>query len=166
MQDPVKGLRVRLALSAVILMMVLAAASLTQAAGPTISSGLCTVAATPLAFGKYDPLGHQDGVTVSMLHYRCFGTHKRLTISLMTGESGSFRARKMRWGKDEIVYNLYLDAAGTQVWGDGTGGSQAYIVNSPSSGSDVSIPVYGRLFGDQNDSAGNYHDDVSVLVSY
>jgi spore coat protein U-like protein len=166
MYDPVKRIRLGLALSALMFMMVLAAPPDAHAAGPTFSSGLCTVATTPLAFGKYDPLEHQDGVTVSMLHYRCFGTHKRLTISLTTGESGSFRARKMRWGKDAIVYNLYLDAAGTQVWGDGTGGSQAYVVNSPSSGSDVSIPVYGRLFGAQNDSAGNYHDNVSVLVTY
>jgi spore coat protein U-like protein len=72
----------------------------------------------------------------------------------------------MRRGKDAVVYNLYLDAAGTQVWGDGSGGSQAYVVNSPSSGIDVSIPVYGRLFGDQNDSAGDYHDNVSVLVTF
>jgi hypothetical protein len=50
--------------------------------------------------------------------------------------------------------------------GDGTGGSQTYIVNSPASGNEVSIPVYGRLFGDQNASAGNYQDHVSVVVSY
>jgi spore coat protein U-like protein len=148
------------------IILVLAAPSLTNASGPAPSRGLCTVAATPLAFGKYDPLRHNDGVTVSMLHYRCFGVPRRLTIGLTTGQSGSFRARKMRRGKDAIVYNLYLDAAGTQVWGDGTGGSQTFIVNSPSSGSEVNIPVYGRLFGDQNDSAGNYHDDVSVLVTY
>src|SRR5260370_7546988 len=117
MQDPVKRLRVRLALSSVIFMMVLAAASLSHAAGPTISSGLCTVAATPLAFGKYDPLGHQDGVTVSMLHYRCFGTHKRLTISLMTGESGPFRARKIPWGKHETLINLYLTSPRTHTCG-------------------------------------------------
>lgn len=166
MHHPVKRLRLRFARSVVMIVLVLMASTLTHAAGPTISSGLCTVGATPLAFGKYDPLGHIDGVTVSMLHYRCFGAHRRLAIGLTTGQSGSFRSRRMRRGKDVIEYNLYLDAAGTQIWGDGTGGSQAYIVNSPPGGSDVSIPVYGRLFGDQNNSVGNYHDDVSVVVTY
>jgi spore coat protein U-like protein len=166
MQSSVTRLAPVLALSFAMLLMLGAVPRCARAAGPTFSSGLCTVGATPLAFGKYDPLMQREGVTVSMLHYRCFGTHKRLTISLTTGESGSFKARKMRQGKDAIVYNLYLDAAGTQIWGDGTGGSQVYVVNSPSSGSDVSIPIYGRLFGAQNDSAGNYHDDVSVLVTY
>ena len=74
--------------------------------------------------------------------------------------------RRMGRGKKAIVYNLYLDAAGTQVWGDGTGGSQRYIVDSPASGNEMSIPVYGRLFGGQNASAGNYQDNVSVVVSY
>jgi len=127
---------------------------------------MCEVAATPVAFGMYDPLRHKEAATVGMLRYRCSGTHKRLTIGLTTGESGSFRMRRMGRGSKAIVYNLYLDAAGTQVWGDGTGGSQAYIVNSPADGNEVSIPVYGRLFGDQNASAGNYQDNVSVVVSY
>jgi len=166
MQKSVSRLSFRSALFAVMIILAFATPILAHAAGPTISSGLCTVSATPLAFGRYDPLGRHDGLTVSMLHYRCFGTHKRLTIGLTTGQSGSFRARRMRRGKDAVVYNLYLDAAGTQVWGDGSGGSQAYVVNSPSSGIDVSIPVYGRLFGDHNDSAGDYHDNVSVLVTF
>jgi spore coat protein U-like protein len=137
-----------------------------HASGPVTSSGFCEVAATPVAFGTYDPLRHRDAATVGMLHYRCSGARKRLTIGLTTGVSGSFKARHIGQGKNAIEYNLYLDAAGTQVWGDGTGGSQAYIVNSPVSGNEVSIPVYGRLFGDQNASAGNYQDSVSVVVSY
>src|SRR5713101_3580386 len=102
MQDSLRHIRVRFALS-VMIILVLAAPSLTNASGPAASRGLCTVAATPLAFGKYDPLRHNDGVTVSMLHYRCFGVPRRLTIGLTTGQSGSFRARKMRRGKDAIV---------------------------------------------------------------
>jgi spore coat protein U-like protein len=39
-------------------------------------------------------------------------------------------------------------------------------MNSPTSESDVDIPIYGRVFGDQNASAGNYQDDVSVVVTY
>lgn len=150
----------------VVMILVLAAPTVAHASGFTISGGMCEVAATPVAFGMYDPLRHKEAATVGILRYRCFGTHKRLIIGLTTGESGSFRMRRMGRGGKAIVYNLYLDAAGTQVWGDGTGGSQTYIVNSPAAGNEVSIPVYGRLFGDQNASAGNYQDNVSIVVSY
>jgi len=166
MQGAVRHLCVRLATYAMTIILMLPARSVTHAAESITASGLCTVAATPVAFGMYDPLLHRDGVTVGMLHYRCSGTPKRLTIGLTTGQSGSFRARKMRRGSATILYNLYLDAAGTQVWGDGTRGSQTYVVNSSASGSEVSIPVYGRLFGDRNNAAGNYQDDVSVIVTY
>jgi spore coat protein U-like protein len=174
MRQAMKRLWVGFAPSLVMIILFLATPTVTHAAGhvavgaagPIASSGQCMVAATPVAFGMYDPLLHQDGVTVGMLHYRCSGTPKRLTIGLTTGDSSSFRARRLGRGSNAIKYNLYLDAACTQIWGDGTGGSQTYIVNSPSSGSEVSIPVYGRLFGDRNASAGNYHDNVSVVVTY
>jgi spore coat protein U-like protein len=128
--------------------------------------GSCMVDATPIAFGRYNPLGHADLPSVAMLHYRCFGSVKRLEIGLTPGISGSLRTRTMRRGKEVLKYNLYLDAAGSQVWGDGTGGSRTYTVNSPASGNSVSIPVFGRVFGSQNDSAGGYHDDVSIVVRY
>jgi spore coat protein U-like protein len=52
------------------------------------------------------------------------------------------------------------------VWGDGTRGSQRYTVNSPPSGVDQSVPVYGKIFRHQKVAAGGYEDDVSVIVSY
>jgi spore coat protein U-like protein len=165
MHETMRRFRARFVPSVVMLILVLASSTVTHASGP-VSSGMCEVAATPVAFGTYDPLRQKEAATVGMLRYRCSGTHKRLTIGLTTVESGSFRMRRMGRGKTAIVYNLYLDAAGTQVWGDGTGGSQRYIVNSPASGNEVSIPVYGRLFGGQNASAGNYQDNVSVVVNY
>jgi spore coat protein U-like protein len=128
--------------------------------------GTCMVGTTPIAFGMYNPLRHADLPSVAMLHYRCVGSVRRLEIGLTPGTSGSLRTRTMRRGKEVLKYNLYLDAAGSQVWGDGTGGSQMYIVNSPASGNYVNIPVYGRVFGNQNDAAGGYHDDVSIIVRY
>jgi spore coat protein U-like protein len=137
-----------------------------DASGFFTSAGACTVTAMPIVFGQYDPLRHQDFVTAGMLQYRCSGSPRRLTIGLTAGESGSFKRRRMGHGKDRIIYNLYLDAANTQVWGDGTGGSQAYSVNSPPPNTEVSIPVYGRVFGDQRASAGTYQDNISVVATY
>src|SRR5262245_37270062 len=137
---------------------------------PTIANaqqtGSCTVTTTPIVFGTYNPLLRKNLTSVGMLHYRCFGNHGRLTISLTEGASGSFNARVMRRAEKTLIYNLYLDAAGTQVWGDGTRGSQMYIVNSPPGEGDDSIPIYGRVFGTRNASAGDYRDIVSVILRY
>jgi spore coat protein U-like protein len=152
--------------AAMLMLLILMTPGLSRGAPALSSGGVCTVSATPLAFGRYDPIGGRDLATVGMLHYRCFGNHGRLAIGLTTGTSNSFKTRRMGRGVQTIIYNLYLDAAGTQVWGDGTLGSQMYIVNVPASGMDMSIPIYGRLFGHQNASAGSYQDSVSVVVSY
>ena len=166
MQEAMRHLQSTLARAFVMGILILSASTVAHTAPVLISTGACTVTATPIAFGMYNPMRHRDLAAVGMLHYRCFGTHQRLAIGLTTGESGSFRARSMGHGRYAIIYNLYLDAAGAQIWGDGTRGSQMYIVNSPTSESDVDIPIYGRVFGDQNASAGNYQDDVSVVVTY
>lgn len=161
-----RNLPVRFARFVALIVLLLAVPSLANGAGAVASSAACMVAVTPLAFGTYDPLRHNTVASVGLLRYRCFGTHSRLIIGLTAGQFGSFRARSMVRGRDAIKYNLYLDASGTQVWGDGTGGTQTYIVNSPPSESDVSVPIYGRLFGNQNGSAGNYRDNVSVIVGF
>ncbi len=146
--------------------LVLCAAAVSPAGAPVTSSGVCSVALTPLAFGTYNPLGHHDLVTVAMLHYRCSGTHRRLIVALGAGDAGSFNVRRMGHGNKAIRYNLYMDAAGTRVWGDGSNGTEAYIINNPSSASEVSLPLYGRIFPGQNAPAGDYSDHVSVVVEY
>jgi spore coat protein U-like protein len=147
------------------IIIVLAAPSITQSWN-TASNGMCMVTVTPVAFGLYDQLGHKNLASVGMIQYQCTGTVRRLSISLTAGASGSFRTRKMGREPQAMIYNLYLDAAGTRIWGDGTGGSQAYIVDSPVSGRAVRIPVYGRLLRAQNATAGSYRDEVSVIVAY
>jgi spore coat protein U-like protein len=136
------------------------------ASGFFTSPGACSVAAMPIAFGPYDGLRHQDFVTAGMLHYRCSSSPRRLIIGLTSGQSGSFRRRRMGDGEDRIAYNLYLDAANTRVWGDGTGGSQAYSVAYPPANVEVPVPIYGRLFADQRAAAGIYQDSVSVVATY
>jgi spore coat protein U-like protein len=158
--------RLRFALVLIMLIFGTAVPDTSHATGRGASASQCSVAATPIAFGDYAPLADRDDVSVGMVHYRCDGRPSRLVIALTTGKSGSYAFRRMGQGPHAVKYNLYLDAARTQIWGDGTRGSQAYIVNSPISGTEVSIPVYGLIFGNQNASAGNYHDDVSVVVTY
>jgi spore coat protein U-like protein len=166
MHRALSEMRMKVGPVAIMLLLSVVVPSVSRAGSQIGSTGHCAVAATPIAFGTYAPLTHRDDVSVGMLHYRCDGRPMRLIIALTTGKSGSYRYRQMGRGLHAIKYNLYLDAARTEVWGDGTRGSHAYIVNSPISGTEVSIPIYGLIFGAQSAAAGNYDDDVSVIVTY
>jgi spore coat protein U-like protein len=160
-----RQLRLRSVLIVVILTTV-AAERRAHAASAMPGGGACMVESTPIVFGNYNPIRRKDLATVGMIHYRCLGSHQRLTIGLSPGDSGSFAARVMSRGQRSITYNLYLDPAATQVWGDGTRGAQAYVVYSPRVNTEVSIPIYGRMRGGQNASAGGYRDNLSLIVSY
>lgn len=48
---------------------------------------------------------------------------------LGAGLSGKFNNRQMTNGRSILHYNLYLDSALSQIWGDGSGGSS--VVNGP-----------------------------------
>ncbi len=166
MQRKMKMRSAALAATVVALALTPALARQAQAAPTASGAAACMVESTPIVFGNYNPIRQKDLTTVGMIHYRCLGPHPRLTIGLTAGDSGSFSARLMSHGTRSIMYNLYLDAAATEVWGDGTGGTQAYVVYSPKINTQVSIPIYGRMRGGQNVSAGGYQDNVQLVVSY
>ena len=87
-----------------------------------------------------------------------------ITVNLGTGSSGSYGARSMLNGANTLSYNLYLDAARTQVWGDesnGTSNFSALLNQLP-----VTLSVYGRIPARQNAKAGNYTDTVVITILF
>ncbi len=139
------------------------AAVLLIAAGKASGSG-CVASATGIAFGTYQPLHPADTVSVSMITYSCTGVKGRVRIALSRGESGTFARRIMHQGNRKLEYNLYLDATGTSIWGDGSGGSQIYVANGPPDGAPVNLIVYGRVQARQDASSGLYRDIIFVTI--
>ncbi len=141
---------------------VLAAAALlapwAARAAPVCSFGV----AGALAFGVYDPLSAANADSSSTLSYKC-PAGQPLRISLDAGLAGSFAARAMTAGSERLLYNLYLDAARTIVWGDGTGGSQAGpgVVTHGASGTTTAY-VFGRIAAGQDVAIGTYGDTIRV----
>jgi len=88
------------------------------------------------------------------------------SIRLSTGGSGSFAARRMQSGGNQLQYNLYRDITRTQIWGDGTGGSYSVTGTIVILGSAIPYPVYGSIPGNQNVSSGAYSDTIQVTVTY
>lgn len=131
----------------------------------------CSATALGVVFPNYNGLSSPSSytygsgsVTVSCLNL-LFATP--ITVSITKGNATSYNPRAMIFGSYVLNYNLYIDGAYTQIWGDGTGGS---VSKSDTIGgllgSSLTYTVYGRLPGGQNVAAGAYTDTVFVTVIY
>jgi spore coat protein U-like protein len=69
-------------------------------------------------------------------------------------------------GFDVLGYNIYLDATHRTVWGTGAGSTQVYIDSNPPNDTPVTVPAFGRIFGQQDVTAGSYADNVAVRIQF
>jgi spore coat protein U-like protein len=132
----------------------------------------CSVSATALAFGSYDPSSATARDSTGTITVTCTATLLGISASwdilLSTGSSGSFTPRRLFNGGNSMQYNLYTNAARTQVWGDGTGGtanvsdSQLVAVGT----TPYSYTTYGRIPALQNLGPGTYTDTITVTLNY
>jgi spore coat protein U-like protein len=115
-----------------------------------------------LAFGVYDPFATAPLDSTTTLTFRC-PPGQAPQISLDPGSSASFAARELRSGSERLLYNLYLDAARTTVWGDGTGGSSVGpgAVSRGALGTTTAY-VFGRVTAAQDVAPGTYSDTITI----
>jgi spore coat protein U-like protein len=126
----------------------------------------CSISTTSVSFGTYNVFSSAPTDSTGSVTYRCNGNTTGLWISLTRGQSPSFSPRTLRKGSEELGYNLYLDAARTTVWGDGSGGTQTGFDLSSEKKADVTLPIYGRIPAGQDVAAGNYTDSISVVINF
>lgn len=137
----------------------------------------CSVNVTPVNFGNYDPLSNaQNRSGVATITVSCISTipngNEVVNYSLLIsgGQSGNNLDRRMAGNNDTLSYNLFIDAALTQVWGDGVGASA--IVNGTLSltrtkpSATVTHTVYGNVSAGQNAGAGMRADLLTVTLIY
>lgn len=120
----------------------------------------CTVAVTDMDFLTQTDLTASHTAT-SDGTVTCTGS-SAWTVDLSAGGSGDATAREMDNGTDQIVYNLYRDAAHLEVHGDGTGGTF-----NVAGSSDGTFTVYGQTDANQNPkSNGLYTDTITATVTF
>jgi spore coat protein U-like protein len=142
-----------------------AVAAVIVAAGATRAAPSCrNVTTTSVAFGTYNPVNGAPTDSTGSVSYFCPGALSPV-ISISAGSSGSFSPRHMTsTTTDVLTYNLYLDAARTTVWGDGTGGSAT--VNGTVATNPATNTIYGRIFPGQSIAAGSYSDTLTVTINF
>jgi spore coat protein U-like protein len=131
----------------------------------TIASA-CLVTATALNFGTYTPSSGTALNGSSTISVNCT-SGSPFTTSLNVGSGGgAFTARTLLSGSNTLNFNLFKDAAFTQVWGDGTGST--FTVAGTGSGllTANTLTVYGQIPISQDKPVGVYTSLITVTVSY
>lgn len=127
----------------------------------------CTASAGGVVFGTYTPLTPTALLASGSVAIACTGVtgNNGITIDLSTGASGNYATRTLV-GASTLSYNLYLDAAYTQIWGNGTGGSVEGSVAVTNGHPNPTLTVYGAVAAGQDPLPGAYSDSITVSVNY
>lgn len=151
----------------------LASSALLAAIGAAMAAATpakaCTISATGVAFGAYNPRSGSADNGTGRIELACPPSVRDPEVAIGTGSSGSYATRNMTSGATLLNYNLYTNAARTNVWGDGSGGTSTVTLNGGSVSQGVrrfSRTVYGRIPALQNVKAGSYNDTLIVTVTF
>lgn len=128
----------------------------------------CTISASALAFGSYDPVvanasSSQNLDATSTLTVACTKGAAAVTVGLDQGTSTNRTMTDTASG-GALTYQLYSDASRTTIWGTTAGSTVGY---SPVSKNSVAITVYGRVPGGQDVPVGTgYLDKVTATINF
>jgi spore coat protein U-like protein len=134
----------------------------------------CTVSASGIAFGNYNPLTPTGDSAAGSWSVTCnaIGSGSATvagTLTLSTGSSGTYAARTMKSGTQALQYNIYLTPSHTQVIGDGSAGTFALSDSGTVTAGQV-YQITGSMYGfmppSQDVPAGSYSDSIVVTVTY
>lgn len=126
-------------------------------------SANCLIAANPLDFGSYDPVGANASADLdgsSSLDVTCTDGTSAVIVLDMGTSGGANRA--MQNGAHELNYELYSDAGRSVIWG----AIEADGLEYTGTGLQEAVSVYGRIAAGQNVPAGVYSDNVIATVTF
>ena len=132
----------------------------------------CTVTATAVNFGIYNPLSGTPNTAMGTVTVTCtvivIGLFESWTVALSAGNSGNYTSRALANGSSILGYNLYTSAAYTNVWGDGSGSTSLVTGNVTLAvgTTQTNYTVYGVIPAGQDSAAGSYTDTIVVTLSY
>jgi len=126
--------------------------------------GACSISATPLVFGNYNPTGGTNLDATTTLVVLCTtGTSYDVGLDAGGGSGASVTSRKMSFLANTLTYGLYQDAAHTTVWGNTVGSD---TVAGTAGLLPTTLTVYGRVPSGQNAPIGVYTDIIQVTLTY
>lgn len=138
------------------------------AATPAVAAPQCNLSVPALTFGAHDyAIGRTHDISTTLtLSCSCAAgdtLHYRIALSAGLGEMGM---RQMRSGSERLDFNLFIDAARTQPWGDGSGGSHTVAGGPLACSTAIALhhTIYGRVFASAQVVPGWYLDSTIVAT--
>jgi spore coat protein U-like protein len=131
-----------------------------------VINSACSVTASALSFGAYNPTSGSplDG-TSAISVYCTVGSAYAVALDVGTG-GGAYAARTIANGANVLDYNLYTSGAHTTVWGDGTGSTSTVAGSGSGLLTASTQTVYGRVSALQDKPAGTYTSTITVTVTF
>lgn len=127
---------------------------------------VCSVTATDLAFGIYDPSA-SDNENTSTITVNCTkGTNYSIGLNEGTAAGATVTTRQMEdaVSSDLINYSLYSNSSRTVNWGNTQNTDTVDVASA--TGAAENHTVYGRIPAGQYVTAGSYSDTITVTVTY
>lgn len=128
----------------------------------------CSITTVPtLGFPSYDVFAAAPTVTSQIAKFSCNGNQATITVGVgKSATSGTIANRQMAQGgggAGRLNYNIYKDGGYSNLWGDGTAGTTALVVNTVNK--KASVPIYGKIDPGQDAPIGSYNDTVVLSVN-
>jgi spore coat protein U-like protein len=145
------------------------------ASGTGRAASTCNFSVSPVAFGTYSPLQATPDDSAGTVTITCTNRPPpgfvdiSYVVRLGQGQAGSFASRQMAAGAARMGYNLFLDAARTIIWGDGTAGTAVAANSFRLAGNktqSVSHTIHGRIPARQAAQVGSYSDTIVVTLEF
>lgn len=140
----------------------LTAAAILAFALPARAAPSCHgISVSAMDFGTYDVYAAAHDDTVATISYSCPPPALPLvTVDAGLNSNGSTLPRLLApaTGSDRLQYNVYVDAARTQVWGA--------VPISVAQGNNNTVSIYGRIFAGQDVAVGTYLDTLTVTFNF
>lgn len=122
----------------------------------------CRIEARPVEFGTLWNLEREGARAEGLILVDCPVAAGGARVSLGSGlNSARPDRRELAADTASLRYNLYVDAARRQVWGDGRGGTGIAVV--PARGL---LTVYADIAPGQRAVPGHYADTVEITIDW
>lgn len=124
----------------------------------------CTIAANPIDFGSYDPVGANDTNPADQTGTVTIRCTRGTAYSVALGQGDNFSGgRRMQLGAsgEFLAYELFSDASRTAVWD-----AAAPVAGTAANRSPIALTVYGRVPAGQDAVEGAYLDTVAATVNF
>ena len=124
---------------------------------------ICTISATAIDFGNYDPVLANDTVAADQTGTLTIRCTRGTAWSVVLDAGGNFLGtRRMRLGAtaEHLAYDLYSDPGRIVPWG------AVPQIGIAASRAPFALTVYGRVPAGQDAVAGAYLDSVIATVTF